>query len=85
MAWTEDELIAFYIEPNPWRPGAEEARLVKLGVAVWALVAHFHAVDDDAKQVAQDYDLPGEAVEAALAYYHRHKAAVEARIAANAA
>lgn len=85
MAWTEDELIRFYIEPNPWQPGVEEARLAKLGVAVWALVAHFHAGDDDAERVARDYDLPDEAVRAALAYYRRHKAAIEARMAANAA
>jgi uncharacterized protein (DUF433 family) len=85
VAWTEDEMIQFYIEPNPWRPGVEEARLAKLGVPVWALVAHFHALADDAEQVARDYDLRPEALQAALAYYRRNKAAIEARIAANAA
>jgi uncharacterized protein (DUF433 family) len=84
LSWTDDELIERYVEPNPWQPGAEEARLVRLGVPVWALVAHLRALGNNAEQVVEDYDLPPEALQAALAYYRRHKAAIEARIAANA-
>ena len=85
MPTSENELIARYIEPNPISPGSEEARLARFGVPVWALVAHLRAVEEDIERVAQDYDLPVEAVRAALAYYRQHKAAIEARIAANAA
>jgi len=79
----DDDLIARYIEPNPHRPGLDEARLVGWGVAVWALVGYLTAVGGDIAQVAEDYDLPREAVEAALAYYRRHKDLIDARIAAN--
>jgi hypothetical protein len=34
---------------------------------------------------AQDYGIPRAAVDAALAYYRRHQAALDTRIAANAA
>ena len=40
---------------------------------VWLIIAHLHVVGDDVTQVAADYALPSEAVEAALAYYRRHK------------
>lgn len=79
------ELITRYISPNPFRPGVAEARVTEHGVPVWALVGHWEAGDHDIDSVAQDYALPRPAVEAALAYYERHKAAIDVRIAANAA
>ncbi|MBI4494497.1 MAG: DUF433 domain-containing protein [Chloroflexi bacterium] len=79
----EEQLIAQYIEPNPHRPGVDEAWVGTYGVPVWALVGHWQAIGQDADQVAQDYEVPREAVEAALAYYRRHKEAIDARIAAN--
>jgi uncharacterized protein (DUF433 family) len=42
-------------------------------------------MDGDVAQLAAAYALPREAVEAALAYYHRHKELIDARIALNAA
>ncbi len=79
----EDALIAQYIESNPHRPGREEARLRDYGVAVWALIGYLPAVGHDVNQVAHDYGVPPEAVEAARAYYQRHRALIDARIAAN--
>ena len=81
---SDDALIERYIGPNPHRPGVEHA-VEEGGVSVWALVAHWRRVGENVRQVAADYDLPTEAVKAALAYYRRHAAAIEARIAANAA
>jgi uncharacterized protein (DUF433 family) len=78
-------LIDHYIELDPHRPGSGEARLKEYGVPVWALVGHMNAVHGQVAQVAEDYDLPYEAVEAALAYYDRHRAAIDARLQANAA
>jgi uncharacterized protein (DUF433 family) len=77
-------LVERYVEANPDRPGGDEARLVEYGVPVWALVGHYHAVGADAAWVAEDYELPLPAVEAALACYRMHKAVIDARIAANA-
>ena len=79
-----DELITQYIEPNPHYPGIAEARLKRYGVAVWALIGQLPARANDLAQVARDYDVPLEAVEAAYAYYQRHRAVIDARIAANA-
>lgn len=76
------ELIARYIEENPHRPGADEVRLIGFGVSVWALIGYLHGVGDP-KQVAADYDLPPEAISAAIAYYEQHPAIIDARLAAN--
>ncbi|MBI2940770.1 MAG: DUF433 domain-containing protein [Chloroflexi bacterium] len=84
-AMGDEQLIERYIEPNPHRPGAAEARLIDYCVPVWALVAHLDAVDGSADRLADDYRLPRETVLAALAYYRRHKNLIDARIAANAA
>ncbi len=81
----EQELIARHIEPDSCRSAPHEARLVEHGVSVWALVAYLDVVNGDVRQVAEDYDVPLEAVQAALAYYHRHKDLIDARIAINAA
>jgi uncharacterized protein (DUF433 family) len=79
------ELIDRYIVPNPHIPGEDEVRIIGYGVPVWALIGHFKAVNQDRALVAHDYALPLEAVDAALAYYQRHRAVIDARIAANAA
>jgi uncharacterized protein (DUF433 family) len=77
-----DALIEQWIEPDPYRPGPANARLKKYAVHVWALIGYLPAVDNDIAVAAQDYDVPTEAVEAALAYYARHKALIDDRIAA---
>lgn len=82
MATTD--LIAQYIEEDSHSsPGS--ARLRESGVEVWALVAQLPAVDGDVKRLADAYGIPRKAVEAALAYYRRHKELIDARIALNAA
>lgn len=73
------------IEEHPDRPGPADARLAGYGVPVWALVGYYHVTGGDLARVAADYDLPEEAVKAALRYYERHRAAIDARLAANAA
>ena len=80
----DDSLVERWIEPNPHRPGVAEAIVRGTGVPVWALVGHSRHVRD-LGEVARDYDLPSEAVAAALAYYQRHKAELDQRLAANAA
>ena len=81
----DDELIAQYIEEPSYSPAPTEARLKDYGTAVWALIGYLkHAVGGNAKQAAADYDVPVAAVEAALAYYSRHRRAIDARILVNA-
>jgi uncharacterized protein (DUF433 family) len=75
--------ITRHIEENPAKPGLADARLIGFAVAVWALIGYLPAVGHRADEVAEDYDLPVEAVEAALIYYRRHRDVIDARIAAN--
>ncbi len=79
----DDDLIEHYIELNPQRPGVAEARLTMLHVPVWALIGYLQTPGADVARVAEDYDVPVAAVEAAQAYYGRHKDLIDARIAAN--
>jgi uncharacterized protein (DUF433 family) len=90
----DNALIQHYVEENPQFPGAARAWLVASGVPVWAIVGYFQcAIGGDADhpapkqlaQVAADYDLPEEAIVAALAYYRRHRRPIDERIAENAA
>ena len=50
---------------------------------IWALIGYLPAVDGELAQVAEDYGVPLEAVEAAIAFYQRYPAIIDARIAAN--
>ena len=80
-----EALIERYVEPNPHHPGPADVRLREYCVPVWALIGYWKAAEGDVERVAADYRLPREAVEAAIAYYKRNRAVIDARIAANAA
>lgn len=75
------ELIERYIDERPGETGSSGARLRDYGASVWALVAYYEATGGDAERVAVAYELPRNAVDAALAYYRQHKASIDARIA----
>ena len=80
------QLIARWIEPHPWKGGRAEA-LVRGSVPVWAIIGQLGGDTDDPAAIADvagDYDLSAEAVEAALAYYRAHPGALDERLAANA-
>jgi uncharacterized protein (DUF433 family) len=80
---TDDELIAKYVEPNPDGRGLDEARLKPSHVSVWAIVGYYEAYNGKIAEVAKGFDVPDEAVEAAMAYYRKHKCLIDNRIAAN--
>lgn len=79
-----DQVITGYVEPDPTKPGAGDARLVGYGVPVWALISYLRLAAGDIDRVAADYALPVDAVRAAVTYYDRERAAIDVRIAANA-
>lgn len=81
----EDRLIAEYVALNPERPSVDRARLIDSLVPVWAVVGALPAYDHDLSQVAIAYDLPIEAVKAAIAFYRQHRCAINARLAAHEA
>ena len=80
---SEHELIERYIERHPGKPGIAEARLRDYGISVRALAGHLRALHGDAPRLAASYEIPIEAVDAALAYYRRHQTLIDAFIAAN--
>jgi uncharacterized protein (DUF433 family) len=78
---TDDELIERYIELLPQRPGRDRASVKDAGVEVWALVAYYQeGAKGNINEVARAYDIPVEAVRAALAYYAREQDLIDARL-----
>jgi uncharacterized protein (DUF433 family) len=77
---SDEELIARYIELDPYRPGLDRARLKEYAVPVWALIGYLRTPGADIERVAADYDVPIDAVKAALAYYHRYQAPKRERL-----
>jgi hypothetical protein len=82
----DNELIAEYILVDPDQGDVEDARLVRSGVPVWALIGYLHPNFERQEwdDAAQAYQIPVDAVHAAVAFYDRHKHAIDTRIAANA-
>lgn len=74
-------LIDQYIDES-W--GVADARLKPWGTHVWAVIGYLKAAGGDVEWVAGGFDVPTEAIQAARAYYKRHKALIDARLAMNA-
>jgi uncharacterized protein (DUF433 family) len=81
----EQKLIDQHVVPDPSGRRVADARLQSSGVPVWTIVWDLRAVDGNADQVRRDYEISAEELEAALAYYRRHRAAIDARLEMNAA
>ena len=81
----DDALIDAYVDLPPHRPDPGDARLAAYGYPVWIVIDALAAADHDLARVARDYELPEEAVRAAVAFYRRHREAIDARAGANAA
>ena len=75
---TDQELIDRYIDDNPPFESPERARVNETGVPVAALIMYWEGIPD-IQEVARAYDLTPIAVEAALAYYARHRDLIDAR------
>jgi uncharacterized protein (DUF433 family) len=82
----EQALIDRHIAVDPDGRGAADAYLKDYGTSVWALVGYLHGdAAGDVGRAAADYEVPPEAVRAALAFYARHKALIDARLLLNSA
>ncbi len=82
-----DALIARHIEPHPGKPGIAEYRLrvEENGYPVWSIIGSLSPDGENMDQVARDYQISREAIEAVRAYYERNREAIDARLAANRA
>jgi hypothetical protein len=75
-----DALIAKYILRDPARPGRDRARTGtdEGTVAVGIVISYLTGAD--IAEVARAYDVPKEAIVAAIAYYRRHRDLIDARL-----
>ena len=76
----EAELIARYIKPHPSDRGRAYAWFPAYGHSVAAIVRGIRGREGDIGQTAADWEMPEEAVRAAIAFYRRHREFIDARI-----
>jgi uncharacterized protein (DUF433 family) len=76
----ERALIERWIRPHPYQAGPGDVVLAESSVPVYAIIGQLPVYKGNLDQVADDYEVPREAVEAALAYHRRHRAVIDARI-----
>lgn len=76
----DEELISQYIVLPEDDLGTERARLQPAGVSVWVLMQRLQQ-GEALDELAREYDVPVDAVYAAIAYYERHRAVIDAQIA----
>lgn len=78
-----DALIAKFIKQDPHRPGRHEAWVDAGGggAQVWIIIPYLRV--SGVPEIMRAYNLPAEAVHAAIAYYRRHRSLFDARILLN--
>lgn len=82
-AETERQLIETY--PHPSKSGEAFWRLKDSHVPVWSIIAALLPDRSNKAQVAADYQITAETVDAAWAYYQHHRAAIDAWLLLNRA
>ncbi len=80
-----EAIIAAHIEPHPAKPGIERYRLKPEdgGYPVWAIIGSLDADRGNADVVAREFHLTADAMDAALAFYDRHHAVIDAWLLLN--
>jgi hypothetical protein len=85
----EVELLTRWLEPDPDSASKAAYRIAGYGVQVWALAGYLRDERGPTRaylsEAAQAFRVPREAVEAALAFYRRHRAVIDDRFDASAA
>ena len=74
---TDDELIARYLEPNPYKPGKAYYRLVESGTPIWVFIGRVEAANGNLAEVADEHEISPAQIDAALAFYERYKEIVD--------
>jgi uncharacterized protein (DUF433 family) len=80
-----EDLIAKNIIPDPLKgnDAIGDYRLRESYIHVWALVGHYRAVKRNKIRVAEDYEIPLEEVDAALAFYKQNRREINKRLRQN--
>jgi uncharacterized protein (DUF433 family) len=71
-AMSDEELIERHVVPDPQKSGRAHARVQPSNVSVWVIASDLSR-GATADQILSDYDLLPEELQAAKAYYCRHK------------
>jgi uncharacterized protein (DUF433 family) len=83
VATLDEDALAAMIEPDRQR-GSGYARLAEYGTPVWALVQRLgEPTPENVARVAWEYQVPEVAIHAALHYYRRNRASIDAVIRLN--
>jgi len=80
-----DALIARHIGPHPSNHGLDEYWLIEPGIPVRAIIGQWKVEDGNGDETAAAYHIKREELEAALAFYERHSAAIDHRLEQNRA
>jgi uncharacterized protein (DUF433 family) len=80
---TDHELVAAFIEPDPYHPGPMDVVVRERHIPVWALVNYLIAYEGNIEQVAAGFRISTDAVRAAQAYCKDHTEIIDARLEAN--
>jgi uncharacterized protein (DUF433 family) len=76
----DDDLIERHIVCRQSWQGVDDVRMVESGTPVWLVIDYDQSHGNNTDCVAHAYGLTDEAVEAARAYYRRHRDVIDARI-----
>jgi len=76
----EGALIARHVLPHPHEPGRANAYLAPGGPSVAAVIRSLRADGGKIGATASSWQITDEAVRAAIAYYRRHRAVIDARL-----
>ena len=77
------QLIDQYIQLDPDRPTPDEALVLPSAVKVWTVIGDLHTTDGDIARTAWGYDVPEDAVRAAIAYYEQYGLLIDNRLERN--
>ena len=69
----DDALVDAMIEQDPSKPGRHNARFKEYGTHVWAVLGVLQRTNGDVAATAREWQMPEDAVRAAIRYYERHK------------
>lgn len=69
-----------WLEPKPYKKFTRQLGIKGRNMIVWNLVSSIVVRDETPEYVAQNYDLPVEAVREALAYYYANKEWIDAEV-----
>jgi uncharacterized protein (DUF433 family) len=75
---TLDELVDYWIAPDPYHLGRHNFVIRESRLHVWAIIADLEGSNWDVAAVAKARDLPEDAIRAAIAFREQHRALFDA-------